>query len=147
MSFRELRIRAETQASHLFSGEGQTSECMLDSTMSHTHKCEDGLPTTLKSNHANEICYIPRAQAFQFSEACGELWETQCPWYWTGRSLTEIQRLAVQVRREVFCSLSALLDQLSLQRCLPLKVYTEKATSEKVEAKSFLLAFLAIKNV
>lgn len=37
-----------------------------------THpQMEDGLPTTLKTNHANETCYIPRAQAFQFSEACG----------------------------------------------------------------------------
>lgn len=52
-------------------GKGQTSECILDSTMSHTHKCEDGLPTSLKTNHANETCYIPKAQAFQFSKACG----------------------------------------------------------------------------
>ena len=38
-------------------------------------------------------------------------------------------------------------DQLSRQWCLPLRVYTEKATPEKVEVKPFILAFLAIKKV
>ena len=39
--------------------------------MSHTHRCEDGLPTALKTNHANETCYILKAQAFWFSKPYG----------------------------------------------------------------------------
>lgn len=46
------QIRAH--ASHLLSGKDQTSEHILDLTVSHTHKCEDGLPTSERPSHANE---------------------------------------------------------------------------------------------
>lgn len=46
-------------ASHLLHRRIRTSECILDLTMSRTHKCEDGLPTSKRPSHENERSIVP----------------------------------------------------------------------------------------